>query len=90
MLERAGKLAQRGRIDEAIDLLQDLPATAATLTARTRLLRQRGSATDLDKADRLLVELQRLLPHSAEPRLQRAEIRWQEKNFAVQIDKVSS
>ncbi len=75
-LERAMKLAQRGRLEEAIVLVQYLPVTPAKINAQVRLLMQRGHAEDLRKADSLLIEQQRLLPHSAEPRLKRAEIQW--------------
>ena len=78
VLERANNMARKGHLDQAIVLLHDLPANAATLSSHARLLRQRGTKHDLQKADRLLIHLQRLLPHSAEPRLQRAEIRWKE------------
>ena len=80
-MERARNLEKRGRLDEAIVLLQGLPVTPASINSQARLLLQRGFEEDLLKADNLLIQQQRLLPHSAGPRLLRAEIQWRSGNI---------
>lgn len=76
LTDRARDLARRGRLDEALEVLRGLPLTPARLHNQAMLLIQRGHKQDLLKADGLLIQQQRLSPHSAEPRLKRGEIQW--------------